>query len=135
VLPHLSARLDSLPHQQLPALVRAASEQLLRVANMEAQLMEQLFGATVAAPRLLQAHQHAAAAQQAPLAAAAAGGAAYGAGGGARAPAQPGASGAGALWPGAVCFMACMAGVHAPRAPPTIPPRLNVHMLAPLHTH
>jgi hypothetical protein len=47
--PYLSARLDSLSGLELPQLVRAASEQVLRASQLEGQLLEQLFGTAATA--------------------------------------------------------------------------------------
>lgn len=44
VEPRLSARLASLVSLPLPQLVRAGTEQLLRMSQLEGQLLEQLFG-------------------------------------------------------------------------------------------
>eukprot|EP00879_Flechtneria_rotunda_P017545 GHRR01018394.1.p1 GENE.GHRR01018394.1~~GHRR01018394.1.p1 ORF type:complete len:715 (+),score=305.59 GHRR01018394.1:627-2771(+) len=45
VQPHFQSRLSSLSGLPLPQFVRAATEQLLRLSQLEGQLMEQLFGA------------------------------------------------------------------------------------------
>lgn len=44
VEPRLSSRLASLGPLALPDLVRAGTEQLLRLSQLEGQLLEQLFG-------------------------------------------------------------------------------------------
>jgi hypothetical protein len=54
VEPHLAARLAAMADLPLPQLVRDGTEQLLRLSQLEGQLLEQLFGAAVsaaAAPR------------------------------------------------------------------------------------
>eukprot|EP00878_Enallax_costatus_P027744 GHUV01029894.1.p1 GENE.GHUV01029894.1~~GHUV01029894.1.p1 ORF type:complete len:320 (+),score=112.30 GHUV01029894.1:396-1355(+) len=55
VEPRLTARLSSLASQPLPQLVRSGTEQLLRLSQLEGQLLEQLFGTTGGVvPRLQQ---------------------------------------------------------------------------------